>query len=589
MCGINLVISKKPVEKKAIRDMQKATSYRGPDASGLKQVAENNWHLQVGVNRLMVIDQEEASNQPMVSDCGRYLLAFNGEVYNYQDLKNKLLDTGCRFATHSDTEVVLYWLRKFGFDGLKELQGMFALALVDLDEKKVLLARDRHGIKPLYIYENSSQVIISSALEGIKASGLAELSINTRAIDHYLAFRHVWGCETMYKQVRSVGSGMTLLINDQLQTKERTIPEPRMESGNLNEALIDAVSHTLEAATTPGLLLSGGIDSTLLLAIVNKELGIRGLPVYTFASHKEEVKWAKKMARRYQADHIIVEATEPVVDKIEEYLNLLDHPVADHGGMATWWVAQRAQANGNVLLSGSGADELFAGYNRHRAMVVYLKNRRLLLRLKKLMGAIPVRKGLPKAIAMLLNEVDTETSTTFKNFLQIYGIRKDNLKCNSFDTLNSPKHILQNILDFDKANYLVNDVLSITDFAGMRASVEIRVPYLYEPVVQVANNIGAAIKYKHHGKWPLKQLVGKYGARDVAKRKKMGFGLPVADWFRDPKTRHLWQFMEKESPVFEYIEKSEAQTMLDEHLSSKKDFNMQLWSILVLQKWLERH
>ncbi len=588
MCGINLILSTGPTPLQApLEAMQGASRFRGPDAAGVFTRTKENWQVALGVNRLQVVDRDARSNQPMVSACGNYVLAYNGEVYNYQDLKNRLINQGYTFATHSDTEVVLYWLQEFGKEGVAAFKGMFALVFIDLQEKKAFIARDRHGIKPLFWMQREGLLLVSSSINSLMASGLVRVSLNREAIDDYLAFRHVTGTHTFYREVFALQPGTVAAINRGRQLETTTIPHPEPAPAGIKETLTEAVTLMFDENHPPGLLLSGGVDSTLILAILHHELGLRGVNTYTLAAGAD-AGWARQAASQYRAHHQEIPVTAEVLWRLEEYLQHTDQPIGDMAGFATWLIAAAAGKNGNVLLSGAGADELFAGYNRHRAYDYYLRHHRQSLLAGKLLGTGPLPKLLPVRWQQVLGSLAADPQTTYANFLQTYAIRRKRKAPKLWSPQPNLKDNLPRALEHDRQHYLVADVLAITDNATMQHSVEARVPYLYDDVVAAAAALPAAAKLSKRGKAPLKELLAMYGGQPYAQRPKLGFGLPLASWLRQKSTFWLWEFLLKDSPLYEFVPKATIYRLLRLHRQGKKDYSMQLWSILVLENRLRR-
>ncbi|MEN8249267.1 MAG: asparagine synthase (glutamine-hydrolyzing) [Bacteroidota bacterium] len=588
MCGINVILSKKEGSlKEPITAMQKANGFRGPDASNVLVHMGENWNIAAGVNRLKVIDQDEASNQPMISDCGNYWLSFNGEVYNYQDLKNRLSQK-VEFKTKSDTEVILYWLKEYGLKGIDDLKGMFALVFIDIRNQNTIVARDKHGIIPLFYYKSDSEIIISSSIPAIEDTKLASLSLNEQAVNEYLAFRHVMAIRTFYYEVQSVGPGEILEFNEELKTSQYLITANQDEdTRTLKEVLVDSLSLINESYKKPGILLSGGVDSTLLLALLNKELGEREIKTYTLDTGPD-TRWARKAANQYGAHHHEILVSIEVLNRVDEYLDKADQPIGDHGAFASWLVAEQAAQNGNVLLSGAGADELFGGYNRHRAFQFYLKNKNALLMYRHFAERSGTGAILPKNVKAIINNVENSPHDTYLNFLQNYAVNKFSQSEEIHLAADYIIDDLSSALKFDRNNYLVNDVLAITNNASMQHNVETRVPYLYDDVVAYATTISSEEKMKNKGKAPLKNLLSLYGGKQYAQRTKMGFGLPVDKWLRDKSTNWLWDSLDDDNPVYKYVSKPRLLEMLRLHRAGKVDYHMQLWSILVLAKWFER-
>jgi len=573
----------------ALDKMQKSTLYRGPDASRTLSEQKEKWNLALGVNRLQIVDRNEQSNQPLVSACGNYVLAFNGEVYNYQDLKNKLLTQGYQFNTASDTEVVLYWLQEFGTNGLSALKGMFALCYVNLPERSLLIARDKQGIKPLFFSFSQGQVVASSSIKAIKASGLVKLTQNLNAIHEYLAYRHVLGNHTFYKEVNTLAPGHALLLAaDMSHTITPFILNAKDQPTDIKTALITSLELQFTGPSTPGLLLSGGVDSTLLLAILRNEMGVRGINSYTLET-REDTRWARKAAQQFASNHHEIQCSIEHLTSIDEFLDNTDQPIGDHGAFATWLVAKEAAKDSKVLLSGAGADELMGGYNRHRAYYYYLSNQHRVLFIKNMFVALQLTGLLPNALKQFIKGVNADPAITYFNFLQNYAINRTSPNLLLFRNNSSPDGFMQEVLAFDQRNYLINDVLAITDNSLMQHSIEGRVPYLYDDVVATTKRISIKEKMLQGGKGPLKELLINYGGKTFSQRKKHGFGLPLADWFRKKESLWLWEFMTKDSPIFNYVNKSTVYQFIRLHQQAKMDYSMQLWSILVLEKWLSEH
>ncbi len=589
MCGLNLILSTTPRPlQEPLAAMQRVSRFRGPDAAGVLTKKLANWQVAVGVNRLQVIDREAQSNQPMISACGNYVLAYNGEVYNYQDLRNRLLGKGYRFHTRSDTEVVLYWLQEFGEEGISALKGMFAFVFIDLQEKSILIARDRQGIKPLYWVRQNGLLLVSSSIKAIAASGLVGLHLNKAAVADYLAYRYVAGEQTFYRQVTAQPPGRITRISKTLQTTHRVMRVREPEATDIKEVLLESLTLQFAADPAPGLLLSGGVDSTLLLAMLRQELGLRGVATYTLATG-EDAGWAQRAAKQFEASHQAIAVTEEVLWRLHEYLQQTDQPIGDMGGFATWLVAAEAGKQGNVLLSGAGADELFGGYNRHRAFYYYLHHRSASLRARQVLGRLPLRLLLSSRQQQFLAALNNDPQITYAGFLQTYAITNKQPATPLWPPTKYPDENMARALVHDTRNYLVADVLAITDNATMQHSVEARVPYLYDDVVAAAAAIPVPARMAGHGKAPLKKLLAAYGGTPYTQRQKQGFGLPMAKWLRQKNTGWLWEFLLHDSPLDEFIPKTRVYAFLKLHQQGKRDYSMQLWSILVLANWLHRN
>ncbi|MCB0505734.1 MAG: asparagine synthase (glutamine-hydrolyzing) [Cyclobacteriaceae bacterium] len=591
MCGINVIFDfSGKAETSHLHRMMKATHHRGPDTSNFLKSDTGTARLFMGANRLQIIDKLEASNQPLVSLNGRYALVFNGEIYNYEEIRNDLLHEGIQFNTHSDTEVLLFQLIKRGIEGIAKLNGMFAFVFADLDSGELIVARDRMGIKPLFVHKSKKQIIISSEINGILASGLVAKELNEEVIPHYLAYKYAPRPSTFYKQIEEIEQGAIWEVTATGRVEKSIIQAPSKSGRNvpLKNLLIDAVVQQYSQANTTGIMLSGGVDSTLLLAILNKELGYNHVPVYSIAGTGKDSSYASQAARQYKAEYNEVNVTENTLSRLDEYLATIDQPIADSAALLTWLIAEKASGNSKVLLSGAGADELFAGYNRHKAFYTYLKNRdKLWFKEIKKAGQLPNWSGTLSGLKKMAKAMDPNPSVTFNNFIQSDFFRLTPAPLWE-EELSVEQH-LRNGLLHDLRNYLESDVLAITDHATMQHSIEARVPYLDAQVIAFSENISSEELLADGNKWMLKEILIGYEGGDYAKRKKHGLGLPINSWFKKQDQKDWWDFNQKESQIHTFVTSQVIDELIQKHQSGKVDHSQELWRILVLHKWLEHN
>lgn len=592
MCGINMILDfSRSVRSEHIQKMMDATKHRGTDASNFIHKPFGNSNIFLGSNRLKIIDRNKTSNQPFLSQDGKYALIFNGEIYNYEDLRNELISTGVQFKTFSDTEVLLHWLMYKGEKGIASLNGMFAFIFVDFNKDKIIIGRDPLGIKPLFVHKSNNQFIFSSEIKGILASSLVEKKLNEEAIPHYLAYKYAPRPATFYRGIEEVMPNTIWRIDSSDKSEKREIPSNSSEAPEeIGQLLIDSVIQQYSAPNNTGIMLSGGVDSTLLLAILNKELGYRNIPVFSIITKggnkfaTQDSAFSLKAAKHYEAEYNEVEIDQSSLNSLEEYVNTLGQPIADSGGFLTWLIAQKANGKSKVLLSGAGADELFAGYNRHYAFYNYLKYRGknwfgLLKQGKKLPSLSPYISRFKK----LAHSIDTSSSTTFNNFIQSDTFRTKN---SLWDNHLSNEAQLRNALEHDQLNYLGADVLAITDQATMQHSIEARVPYLDHKIVQLTRNLSAKRLFEHGPKWMLKEQLITYGGKPFANRKKQGLGLPMDDWLRNDR---FWEFNKFDNLIHQFVAADEINKLVSKHASGKENLTQELWRILLLHKWLNHN
>lgn len=572
-----------------LQQMMDALKHRGPDASHFIEKTIEKGKVYLGSNRLNIIDNDKASNQPHTFNSGRYALVFNGEIYNFEDLKNQLISRNVRFTTHSDTEVLLHWLIHKGSQGITDLNGMFAFIFVDFKEGYFLIARDYLGIKPLFVHQSVNQLIFSSEIKGVHASGLVPKQLNEDAIPYYLAYKYAPRPTTFFTDVDEFIPGTIWQVHFNGKIDKSKIPTQILnESPDISQLLIDSVVQQYSKPNNTGVMLSGGVDSTLLLAILNKELGYRNIPVFSIIAKKQnkhetqDNSFAPKAAKLFQAEYNEIRIDQNSLNVLDEYIETLNQPIADSGGFLTWLIAQKATGKSKVLLSGAGADELFAGYNRHLAFYTYLIHRdkawfKFLKRGKKLPSVFPFFNQLKKFV----NSIDHNPSTTFNNLIQSDSFRLNRNLWNN--DLSNEAH-LRNALTHDQLNYLGADVLAITDHGAMQYSIETRVPYLDKKMVQATRNLPAETLIKKGPKWMLKEQLINYGGKQFANRKKQGLGLPMDEWFR--KNKHWWDFNQYENHIHSFVGANKINELVSKHSSGKLNLTQELWRILLLHKWL---
>ena len=592
MCGISMILDFNATPKAGhIQQMMGAIQHRGPDAENYVDRSYDTGRIFLGTNRLKIIDEDNNSNQPFISTDGRYGLIYNGEIYNYENLRNQLLALRVQFTTRSDTEVLLYWLIHKGQNGVADLQGMFAFVFVDFIKSEVISARDGLGIKPLYIHRTNKLVIFSSEIQGILASGLAPKELNEDAVLYYLSYKYAPRPATFYKEIEEVMPGSIYKIDAAGKLESSVFTQKLKPVGSdINDLLIDSVIQQYSEARNTGVMLSGGVDSTLLLAILNKELGYRNIPTFTLCLKEknkfstEDGSFALKAAKVFEAQHTEIGIDESSFDLIEEYIPTLGQPIADSGGFLTWLIAQKASQKSKVLLSGAGADELFAGYNRHQAFYKYLKHRdKNWFRLLKHGKNMPSYSLFLRQFTKFANSINSDPSTTFNNFIQSDTFR---MSKDLWDDLSSTPH-LKKALEHDQKNYLGADVLNITDQATMQHSIEARVPYLDNNLVQAARNLSVEKLFQSGPKWMLKEKLIKYGGQQFANRKKQGLGLPMDDWFR--KNDHWFNFNLHKNKIHQFVSQKTIQELVSRHRSGSENLTQELWRILLLHKWLKHN
>jgi len=619
MCGINLVVDKTgTVSPVAIKGMIESTKHRGPDHIQYKILKKNGLQIMLGVSRLRIVNQNENSDQPFFVEDDDQLLLFNGEFYNYIEEKNQLIQQGFHFNTNSDTEVLFYFLKSKQSKRLSEINGMFSFVFIDLTNNTILIARDRWGMKPLYYFFDDRYLIISSEIQGIIASNLVPKTLNVDQIPYYLRYRYCFPPYTLFRNILQFRKGKLFACNlEEFKMEEIPIPEAQTyihvslnESDilkQLEELLINSLKLHSQAGRPVGLFLSGGVDSTLLLALSAKH----SVPIpYIFSIFNnekeknfgtEDYKFARSAVKQYNQTAEMVELDETLMDELESIITRMDHPVADQAFILTYKLAEIAKQKTSVVLSGAGADELFGGYNRHIAFVKYLKNYRNIKKWMKMLKNI--NPYLPsdfnffgrKKIRLLkkfINKVDIDPWLTFDNFLSFEKLNPPLLP-NEWNHITIDKYLeqyLTNALERDRQEYLPEDVLTVNDRASMLSSVEMRMPYLDLNITSFIKQIPATYLLKNGRKWILRELLNRYEGGIYTKRQKEGFGFPFGQWIRHAKNQHLIdKIIDKENLLYEYVQREKILKLVQEHMLAEEDHSQELWSVLVMGLWINKH
>jgi asparagine synthase (glutamine-hydrolysing) len=618
MCGLNFILDKEGgLDEKVITQMNSVTIHRGPDSTSFLKYRQGKSNIYIGANRLKIIDLKDEANQPFVSADGRYVLSYNGEIYNYQEIR-KSLEGRFSFKSSSDTEVLLYLLISEGAAGLKKVNGMFAFVLYDQQEEKILMARDPSGIKPLYYYEDENYLIASSEIKGILASGLVKKELNEKQIEHYLRFKFAEKPETFFKGVKELEEGKSLECEVQsagcrvlrYNPTERFIPDKEVNDNKFflrtEEILLEAVQRQLKADVPAGLFLSGGVDSTLLLANI-QALGVKGFPSFSIANSEqdksfgtEDYHFTRLAAKKYQSDLHQIEINASILQQFDDYIARVDQPIGDGASLLTFILSRYSAKHVKVMLSGAGADEAFGGYNRHLAYYKYLKLRsRLPISLMKKLGeflpsgfAHPFRKEF-RLINKFAKQLDKNPERTFKNFCASEYFNDDFFGLKSAQ-INPPEeknidHLLHFAFQYEKSRYLISDVLNMTDSMSMQNSLEVRVPYLDSVLLAQIERVKPSFLLKYGRKWMLQRMLTKKGGEEFCHRKKEGFGMPLGKWLREKEGLALLERLKnKNQLIYNHIAYDKVISLIQQHQHKKADLSAELWSLSVLAAWLEK-
>lgn len=622
MCGIagefDLTGRREP-RADVLAAMNQSQFHRGPD--------EGDQYVIPGVGlahrRLSIIDLA-SGQQPMFSEDRQLCIVYNGEVYNFRELANELRALGYQFRTHCDTEVILYAWDAWGERCVDRLRGMFAFAIYDARRESLFLARDRFGIKPLfYAALPDGRVVFGSELKVLKAHPDLPRRIDPTAIEDYCALGYIPEPRTIYRNVCKLRPGHTLLLkrNKPLPAQREYWdipfnPLPIASEADLQQELADrlreAVSVRLESEVPLGAFLSGGVDSSAVVAMMAQ---LQSEPVNTCAigfdvAQFDETAYARSVAERYKTAHSEHIVGSDDFDLLDTLATLYDEPYADSSAIPTYRVCQLARQRVTVALSGDGGDEHLAGYRRYRAH----------MQEERLRAALPLglRRPLFGALGQLYPKLDWAPrvfrgKTTFqalaKNSVQAYLHSVSILRQEHRNKLFSPalkaelqgysveqvfaEHAARSPTDdplsmiqyLDMKTYLVGDILTKVDRASMAHSLEVRVPFLDHPLAEWVSGLPTDVKLRgSEGKYLLKKAMEPHLPKDVLYRPKMGFGVPLAKWFRGPLRERLRRDLLAGGLADSGLFNADYLTRLvEEHQRGQRDHSAPLWTLLMFQ------
>ncbi len=613
MCGIAGIFSlNSKLNPSWIKQMTKSMAHRGPDADG-NFVSENE-KLALGHRRLSIVDLSAAAHQPMFSHCGRYVMVFNGEIYNYKELaaKHKI-----KANTSSDSEVVLELFVLLGKDFVNELNGMFALSIYDKKEEKLWLFRDRVGIKPLYFYWKNETLIFASELKAIKQ--LKEefaLSINKKAIYNYLRLGYIPEPMSIFNEVRKFPAGSLMSINadgykiesywklkDKIKKEQFT--DEKSAKKELDDLLKSSVNYRMMADVPFGTFLSGGIDSSTVTALAQN---ISETPINTFSigfkeSSYNEAKFAKEIATYLGTNHheFMVSYNE-AIDHFDSILKAYDEPFADSSAIPTMLVSKLARQHVTMTLSGDGGDEQFLGYG------MYNWAKRLDNPLVKLFGK-PLRYAFSKSNQRHKRASDmfgyTEDATLPSHIFSVeqYFFTDNDLKnilnpdsifaldINETEGKDLGLNAQENQAFFDINHYLKDDLLVKVDRASMQYSLETRVPLLDHRVLEYSVNLSSDLKIKNgESKYLLKQVLYDYVPKKYFDRPKWGFSIPIRFWLQN-ELKYLPDKYLSENVLAKYGIFNIAQVKdIERRYFAGEDYLFnKIWAIILLNQWLENN
>jgi asparagine synthase (glutamine-hydrolysing) len=629
MCGICGVFepgSDARPERSLVESMTRTLTHRGPDDEGI--LLEPG--IGLGVRRLSIIDVD-GGHQPVSNEDGTIWVVQNGEIYNHAELQTLLERLGHRFKSRSDTEAIVHAYEEFGDEAVKYFNGMFAIALWDSRRDRLFLARDRFGIKPLYYYVHRNTIVFGSEIKALLEHPAVEKSVDIVALNEYLSFEYVPSPRTIFKNIRRLPPGHTLELSERgleirsywdlrLGKSERRPPVSwRDYEERVRQELAEAVTRELVSDVPVGVLLSGGLDSSTVVAMVSKTGGVQRIPTFSIAFEEksfDESRYARTIANVFDTEHRELTVTSSMMSELVPRLtDFLDEPLADSSIVPTYFLSRFAREHVKVVLGGDGGDEMFAGYptlQAHRLIEYYERFVPFSLRasvLPKLIDRLPVSKdnisldfkakrfmagrGVPVASRhhrWLGSFTPKEKQELFAPELRLEDLDSYEVAyahqsaCDAAETVNQ-------LLYMDTKLYLEGDILTKVDRASMANSLEVRVPFLNHSLTEYLSEVPHELKLRRlTTKYLLKKAMKKVLPDEIVRRPKKGFNAPVGYWINTSLEELVRDQLAEEKIRREgYFQPEYVTRLLKEHAEGTHDHRKLIWTLLVFELWHERY
>ena len=627
MCGIVGIFDiqgSTEIDRNLLSRMNESQFHRGPDEGGL----HTEPGLGFGHRRLSIIDLS-SGQQPMHSQDGNVVLTYNGEVYNFPDLRQELEALGYSFKTHCDTEVILYAWQAWGEACVEHLRGMFAFAIWDRPKQTLFLARDRLGVKPLFYAElPNGQFIFGSELKALKQHPLLPKEVDPTAIEDYFGFGYIPDPKTIYRGVYKLEPGYCLMIKRgqqgyrprqywDVKFQPASVADAAQAGEELIERLREAVKIRMMADVPLGAFLSGGVDSSGVVALM---AGLSPDPVNTcsisFGDPKfNESQFAAQVAERYHTAHRVEQVDPDDFSLIDKLSGLYDEPYADSSALPTYRVCELAKKQVTVVLSGDGGDENLAGYRRYRWHTYEERMRGLLpdalrVPLFSTLGSVyPKLDWAPKvlrakttlesigrdsmagyfhSVSVLSNDMRSQLfSNSLKSELQGYQAIEVFRRYRE----QAPDNPLSMVQYLDLKTYLAGDILTKVDRASMAHALEVRVPLLDHKLVEWMATLPPDLKLQgREGKYIFKKALEPYLPSDILYRPKMGFSVPLSSWFRGPLKQRVQEALLGDTlRNTGWFDESYLQHLVSQHQAGLRDYSASIWSLLMFEAFIRNN
>ncbi|NOQ50037.1 MAG: asparagine synthase (glutamine-hydrolyzing) [Mycoplasmataceae bacterium] len=631
MCGITGFIDfNKKSNLDTLQKMTDVLHHRGPDDSGYSFFDETNLQIGLGHRRLSILDLSKHGHQPMLFE--NLEIVYNGEVYNFQEIREELEKENYSFDSDSDTEVILKAYHKWGIKAVDKFNGMFAISIYDKQNQKLILIRDRAGVKPFYWYWKDDLFMFGSELKSFHEHERFKKVINNDALALYLQYGYILQPHTIFENTYKIRSGHYLEIYLNTKKIKETVywnvidfyNKPKLGISEdeaiekMEKLLKSAFEYRMVSNVPVGVFLSGGYDSSIVTALLQHERPekINTFTIGFYEKGFDESPYAKQVAEHLGTNHTEYYCTQKdALEIIPKLADMYDEPFGDSSAIPTALVSQLARKDVTVSLSADGGDEIFAGYGKYEKAIVYHENLSKIPRSLRKMAAwfldvidlnyMPFAKKIgnfetkfekiknlltaenPVAIMKYLSQPYTSNEV---NKLLLCDTKKQKNNFDNFKFLNIRNDEVNQMLAIDYQTYMVDDILTKVDRATMSVGLEGREPLLDHRIIEFAAQLPSHLKYGNGDKkWILKQITHKYLPKEMMDRPKMGFAVPITEWFKDElKEYFLYYLNEDRLNKEELFDAKEVVKQREKYLNGEKENVQRLWFILMFEMWYER-
>lgn len=621
MCGIcgKISLNSNSIDSQLIYKMAEVLKHRGPDEQGV--YIDGN--IGLGHRRLSIIDLSNAAHQPMSNEDKTVWIVCNGEIYNFQELRKSLEEKGHKFCSHSDTEVIIHLYENMGTDCVKELRGMFAFAIWDKNKQRLLLVRDRVGKKPLNYAIKNGNLIFASEIKAILQDPQISREVNAEALDLYLTYGYIPAPQTIFSGVKKLPPAHMLIWEKgkidikcywSLSYQNKSHMDEEEYCTRILDLLTESTRIRMISDVPLGAFLSGGIDSSAVVAIMSR-LSRQRVKTFSIGFQEEsfnELKYARKIAKLFNTDHHEYIVKTDALEVLPKLIWHFNEPFADSSAIPTYYLSKMTRQEVTVALNGDGGDESFGGYERYAANKIANIYRFIPKIVRKNMIA-PFIQNLPETtrkkdfvknlkrftsadefskerryaywMSIFYNELKADLySEEFKNRLKDFDSR--DYLCSTYRQSDAANFV-DSTLFVDTMTYLPGDLLVKMDITSMANSLEARSPFLDHKLMEFAASMPPSLKLRGiTTKYILKKVFSKILPKEILKRRKQGFGVPVGSWFRNELKGYAYEILLSRDCIRRgYFKEEAVKRMLDEHVLGKVDHGPRIWSLVNLELW----